>query len=451
MAPKTELFNDAQMQDYIAKGYVLLKVDQPASFHQMIYERTEQVFEHMGNPGNNILPQIPEMQQVLDHPRVHGALTSILGADYYAHPHRHCHFNPPSSEGQGLHKDSWTRRQHRTRWAMAFYYPQDTPTERGPTGIVPGSHYYNQAPGEQVGDEIPLSGDAGTVAIVHYDLWHRAMPNATEQQRYMMKFLFVRLEEPTAPSWDCRTEEWPGGEDERMWASMWDWHRGEAANGKANGHTMDSLLDELGEENEYTALKAAYSLGAMGRTAAAPVAARLREEDERVRRNAGYALTAMGHEAVSEVVQAATAADVWTRSSAVDILGDIGLEALDTAPVLKDALSHDDQSVRTPAAHSLGTVGGEEGGRVEGLVQALADEEEWVRRYASLSLMRQGPVAKSAVDALEQAANEDESRYVQANAARALQRVGTPEAQDALMRLLFVRRWCPVTGLGSKY
>ena len=451
MAANAELLNDAQMQDYIAKGYVSVKVNQPASFHRMIYERTEQVFEHMGNPGNNILPQIPEIQQILDEPRVHGALISLLGADYYAHPHRHCHLNPPGSEGQGLHKDSWSRRQHRTRWAMAFYYPQDTPVERGPTGIVPGSHYYNQHPDDALGAEIPLAGEAGTVAIVHYDLWHRARPNIMAQQRYMMKFLFVRLDEPTAPSWDCRTDTWPGSEDERMWASMWDWHRGAAPTGKANGASIDHLLEDLGQENEYKALQAAYDLGAMGNKAVAAVAARLCESDGDVRRNAGYALTAMGREAVAELRQAVTATDAWTRASAVDILGDIGQDAVDTVPVLENALHDDDVDVRTYAAHALGTVGGEEDGRVQGLVKALEDEEEWVRRYASLSLMRQGEVAAGAVGALEQVANQDESRYVQANATRALQRIGTRDAQEALMRLLFVRRWCPVTGLGSKY
>ena len=451
MAAKAQLLNDAQMQDYIAKGYIILKTDLPTSFHQMIYQRTEQIFEQTGNPGNNILPQIPEMQQVFDHPTVHGALSSILGPEYYAHPHRHCHLNVPGSEGQRLHKDSWSRRQHRTRWAMAFYYPQDTPAERGPTGIVPGSHYYNQPPGEEVGAEIPLLGEAGTVTLVHYDLWHRAMPNATQTPRYMMKFLFVRLDEPTSPTWDCRTDKWQGDADEKMWINMWDWHRGANGQNGANGQTADDLLNALSDDNEYKALQAAYALGAVGQNVASAIAEHLADEDEATRRNAGYALTAMGRQAVPETAQAATSSNAWTRASAVDILGDIGLEAADAVPLLKDSLKDDDANVRAHAAHALGTAGGAENGRIEGLVNALQDEDEWVRRYASLSLMRQGPVAGAAIEALERATNEDESRYVQANAARALQRIGTPAAQEALMRLLFVRRWCPATSMGSQF
>ena len=124
--------NEEQMRDFVANGYVSLKPDLPESFHREIYETTEKAFERVGNPGNNILPMVPQLQQVFDHPQISGALTSILGENYYLHPHRHCHFNKPSSEGQTLHKDSWSRFQHRTRWAMAFYYPQDTPVERGP-------------------------------------------------------------------------------------------------------------------------------------------------------------------------------------------------------------------------------------------------------------------------------------------------------------------------------
>ena len=46
---------EAQMRDFVAKGYVSFKLDLPESFHREIYETTEKVFERVGNPGNNIL------------------------------------------------------------------------------------------------------------------------------------------------------------------------------------------------------------------------------------------------------------------------------------------------------------------------------------------------------------------------------------------------------------
>ena len=108
---------------------------------------------------------------------------------------------------------------------MAFYYPQDTPVERGPTSIalVPTTTTVIPVPGVNF-----LWGEAGSLTIVHYDLWHRATPNVVEQPRYMVKFLFVRKFHRThlgrrGAAWDT---------DNPMWNSVWNWHRGAApANG----------------------------------------------------------------------------------------------------------------------------------------------------------------------------------------------------------------------------
>ena len=98
-----------------------------------------------------------------------------------------------------MHQDSGKEWSHHTRRLLVFYYPQDTPVELGPTAIAPGSHYYNTPDGVTASNEFPVCGKAGTVAIVNYDLWHRAMPNRTDKNRYMMKFLFARMSEPQSP------------------------------------------------------------------------------------------------------------------------------------------------------------------------------------------------------------------------------------------------------------
>jgi hypothetical protein len=229
------LLDDAAMRRFIIDGYLVLKPEFPSGLDDAIYQRLEKVLAG-GNPGNNLLPRVPELQQVLDHPMVHGALQSILGPDYYLHLHRHVHDNPPGSKGQNLHKDSLhnsrfavdeKRRHHRTRWLMLFYYPQDTPVELGPTAILPRSQYLNvQRPAGM--EERPLSGEAGTVTIVHYDLLHRGMANTSDKMRYMAKFLFTRMTEPQAPSWNHRDSAWEamGDPQEAIWRHLWDWHRG---------------------------------------------------------------------------------------------------------------------------------------------------------------------------------------------------------------------------------
>src|SRR5262249_28098384 len=131
MKAEPTLLNDEAMQHFIRRGYVTVQADMPSGFHAAICARLDAVLAAEGNPGNNVLPRIPEIQQVFDHPVVHGALASVLGPDYAMHPHRYAHCNVPGSKAQALHKDathySGDRdiRDHRCRWAMAFYYPHD--------------------------------------------------------------------------------------------------------------------------------------------------------------------------------------------------------------------------------------------------------------------------------------------------------------------------------------
>ena len=217
-----------------------------------MYDRLGTVIERNGNPYNNILPLVPELGRVFGHPRVAGALASILGDDYYLHMHRHCHDRAPGSEAQRLHKDSLynsryavdgNRRHHHARWVMAFYYPQDTGEEMGPTAIVPRSQYLLQQQREE--DEIHLTGAAGTVIIVHYDIWHRAAGTVNAaRNRYMVKFLFTRMSDPEQPSWrhdpGAGAPVWErsgaagGAGDERrpelpeVWGHQWRWHLGGA-------------------------------------------------------------------------------------------------------------------------------------------------------------------------------------------------------------------------------
>ena len=65
MVDNTYLLTDEQMRHFIVNGYVIVNTDLPANFHDFIYEQTEIVFEKEGNPGNNLLPRIPEIQSIL--------------------------------------------------------------------------------------------------------------------------------------------------------------------------------------------------------------------------------------------------------------------------------------------------------------------------------------------------------------------------------------------------
>ena len=59
---------DEQMRDFIANGYVKVKTDFSPSFHENICQQLDTMFEETGNLGNNLLPAIPEIQEVLTIP-----------------------------------------------------------------------------------------------------------------------------------------------------------------------------------------------------------------------------------------------------------------------------------------------------------------------------------------------------------------------------------------------
>ena len=458
MIDKTHLLNDSQMRDFIVNGYLIVKTDLPRSYHDEIYETTNTVFEKEGNPGNNLLPRIPEIQEVFDDSTVRGALTSLLGADYYMQPHRHPHLNQPGSKGQNLHQDGGKRWTHRTRRLLVFYYPQDTPLELGPTGIVPGSHYFCTPEAAKSRDELPLSGDAGTVTVANYDLWHRAMPNRTDKPRYMMKFLSARMTEPDSPSWNCNQSNWMNGkptdksEHQAMFKYLWDWHHGKTAvHPEVNGGAeISDLMTGLYDSGESECLHAAYQLAECGARAIPDLVDVLDEESQDVRRNACYALSAIGAPAVDFLIPALVAKNWWARDAAAEVLGDIGLDAQKSVPKLMHAVQDESEAVRSHAAEALGTTGQQSDAAVPALIVASQDAKESVRRNAVFALARMGPHAKDAVHALKSVLF-DENRYVRGDAVHALQRIGTKEASDLLLRHLTLSRWCPLTNRESTH
>ena len=453
------LLTDAQMRHFILNGYVTVTTDLPAQFHDAIYEKTMTVFDKEGNPGNNLVPRIPEIQKVLDDPNVEGALTSLLGADYYMQPHRHPHYNPPGSKGQGLHQDGGKRWSHHTRRLLVFYYPQDTPLELGPTGVVPMSHYYSTREGAEVSSEQPIVGKAGTVAFANYDLWHRAMPNGSEKRRYMMKFLYTRMSEPQEPTWANEETDWANGtssgptEHQKMFQHLWNWHRGVEdtdTHGASNGESLSGLISALNSTSESVGLQAAYELPRFGEEAVPALVQCLRDESEMTRRNTCYALNAVGTPAVEPLREVLKNSCEYVRDNAAEALGDLGTKAEPAVPALVETLDDPSGTVRSHTIEALGTTSQSSSIAVPRIVKALGDENPGVRRNAVFALARIGRDAPGAVEGLQNVLF-DENRYVRGDAVHALYRIGTPAAKAVLLHHLETTRWCPLTSKESTF
>ena len=112
-APVTErrpqLLEDAQIHQFVVNGFVAVRpAALSADFHRSIKDELDVLLEAEGNPGNNLLPRIPQLQSMLDDPAVAGAVQSLCGRDALLHPHRYVHArgsdDDPANVGQSWHK-----------------------------------------------------------------------------------------------------------------------------------------------------------------------------------------------------------------------------------------------------------------------------------------------------------------------------------------------------------
>ena len=488
---------DAQMRDFIVNGYLTVKTDLPRSVHETIYRKTQEYTAKEGNLGNNVLPRVPELQAIFEDPAVRGAFTSILGENYVMHSHRHPHQNRPHSDGQGFHKDSYWGyqkvRHHCPRWAMAFYYPQDSPLEIGPSAVLPGTQYYSTRITEDNDGELAVSGEAGTITIIHFDLWHRAMANQTDKTRYMMKFQFIRMDAPQAPEWNVTDPHWQPEDinpatpaHQGTWRHVWNWMAGES-----NGHTSEpangTLADHitaLGDDAAAVRANAADELGMLGESAAEAVPQLIQalcDNYEPVRLNAAYTLGTIGEPAVPQLIEVLGDENGPTRRMAAYGLAAVGAPAV---PALGEALEHTEDAVRIEAAYALAQIGDSAETVIPALIEGTRDESVEVRRYlaeafgsigpaaapavpalidmldndddkqvrfeSALALAQIGPASNDAVPTLEKALR-DPDRYVRDNTIHALKRIDTPEAESALFDYLLMARWCPITNRESTH
>jgi HEAT repeat protein len=513
------LLTDEQMIQFITKGYVVLQNDLPQEFHQDVMKKIHKVLQEEGNPGNNILPRVPEIQKFFETPAVNGALTSILGADYYMQPHRHCHYNQPGNQTPGggqWHKDGFwsSMRSHRPWWAMIFYYTQDITEEMGPTAIMPGTQYYEKFIGEK-GETFLPTGKAGTMVLVHFDLWHRASLNRSTIDRFMLKFQFVRLSAPKYPTWNHTKKNFalPKGIPalhENLYRDVWGWLHGEVTNTKDNLPVDDSRLLQLGNDlsSEEAVIRgrAADELGFVGGAAdryAQALGNLLNDSVEAVALNAAYALGYMGPKGTDELLK-----QLQEGTNLVAMRAAYGLQGagLISVPGLIKTLSHSEEKRRALAAFVLGMYGTTASEAVPSLIAILEDKSEWARRNviealgmivhpadlvvpalanaletsveqeadaenpieiyesnqnyiinkvgytASLSLLRAGREGDPGIVVRAlKKALSSKDRYVRAYAFEALSHLRTDEAMEVLILYFRSSRWCPDTHKASMF
>ncbi|RAV23186.1 phytanoyl-CoA dioxygenase [Paenibacillus contaminans] len=468
------LLTDDQMADFIANGYLKLNTDFSAEFHQTVMQKLNEVYKDEGNPGNNLLPRIPEIGRFFEHPVVSGALTSILGPDYIMSAHRHGHLTKSGAGQVGWHKDNyWLNekiRNHHPWSVIIFYYTQDVTEVMGPSALMPGTQNYYLKPGDAATTK-KVTGKAGSMALIAYDLWHTATHNQSDIDRYMLKFQFFRMDAPKSPTWNNKSSMFispgtlqHGNEHRLMWEHEWNW-----LSGKTNGiETEESTLpeeavqeqerirqlaDTLEGENEIQSLNAAYELAAIGNAAIPALVEAVHSPVHSVACNAAHGLIVIGEDSVPPLIEALQSETVHdqTHGYIAFALGELGEAAGGAVPALT-ALLHDKTTfVRQHAVEALGLIRNPASLVVPALCEALLnDPDNFTRFTAALALARVGKDAAAAVHSLEKALN-DPYRYVPGAASEALARIRTDEALDVLLPYLQKARWCPVTTSRNTY
>ena len=490
------LLTDKQVQDFLINGYIVL---QPLSldrdFHSSIFNQTLSVFNEEGNPGNNVLPRIPQLQYVFDDPVVSGALESLLGANYTMQPHRHPHFSKPGFKEQQWHKDSYfgyqkPLRHHQLRYIMAMYYPQDTTMEMGPTAIKPRTQYSvmgsnaqrrknqskNQTTTSDVNDDIRMVCTAGTVVLIHYDIVHKGTANQTKDSpRFMFKFQFNRLEEPTKPTWnhDPTNANYDAVDADLLQPivkHVWNWMLGDVH------HTLESVpidqnmilewKEQLHDHDGTIRLYAAYNLALNNQYQI--LINHLFKIQGLNHFEAVYALTACRYskEAITELQTILKQQiDHECRAYCIAfIFSEMGSVALEALPLLVHVLQTSNSwLVKQYCCEALGTMQPSNQHDVDIIVRCLtrmlldrdkqvdSKDASQVRFTAALSLAKIGARAVEAIPALKDALYLDHNRYVNGNALLALQRIGTSEAMKIVFDYLRASRWCAKTTATSQW
>ena len=480
------LLTDAQMRRFVTDGYLALNANVASEIHEAVYAKLQSMIQQEGNPGNNVLPAVPEMQKVLDSPVVRGALTSVLGRRYVLHPHRFPHNNEPGGEitAQGAHTGKgshsfvgWHQddhsplsrpRHHLPRYAMLLYYPQDTPDEMGPTQLIPATHLYRAFTAADRERGKQGSGPAGTCLLVHFDVVHGGSFNAADRTRHMVKFVFARVEEPAAPTWACLEPEWHAPAEyeapsdvEVVWRRQWDWLCGRPfGSAETDGDTIPNLMAAM-EEADPARQKALYSLAAKGEAAVVPLIADLAgrttdgwNEGAVVMENSSYALGALGAPAVPALIRLLDSSCDWVQINALFALGEIGSAAQAAYLPVLHKLRHASHPVVRTALDALGQIGLLTDEALPEFRRLLTTEtpawqiplrrawtgQDQVRTNAMMALLRLNLPSEAWID-LVIAALSDPCGYVGGFGIEILRRQDTPRALHAALDYLCTHRW----------
>ena len=167
------------------------------------------------------------IEHVLTNPQLAGALRSLLGKNVGLPVLLSRHSVECPAPAQGWHHDADCVFGPEVNYLEAFYYPQDTPLEMGPTEVLPGSHIgRTHRDDEEKG--VATAAPAGSFVVHSQSILHRRSESTAKGLRHMLKYNYWRTAPPERdwivyPDFDFHTAEYGGHGVARYVAHMLYW------------------------------------------------------------------------------------------------------------------------------------------------------------------------------------------------------------------------------------
>lgn len=167
------------------------------------------------------------VEQVLLNPQLAGALRSLLGKNVGLPVLLSKHSVQCPGPAQAWHQDADCVFGPEVNFLEAFYYPQDTPVEMGPTEVVPGSHI-GRTRREDGDNGVVTAAPAGSFVIHSQSILHRRSESTANGLRHMLKYSYWRTVPPqrdwiVESEFDFRTADYGGHGVARYFAHMLYW------------------------------------------------------------------------------------------------------------------------------------------------------------------------------------------------------------------------------------
>lgn len=219
---------DSQVLEFCKTGFMILPAVVPEEINRRVINYVNEVAEQRPEyraprKSKEIefhLPLVEEewfVDHVLLNDQAAAAVRSLLGKDFtlpiIISDHR---AETPMPKPGAWHRDGNYVLDKKLNYLEVFYHPEDVPTEKGPTAVLPGSHHLASAPVGHYGslkgavDFAPPAAPAGSILIMSYNLWHRRTPSTAKGQRHLFRYNYWRTTPPVhdwvvEPEFDLRT------------------------------------------------------------------------------------------------------------------------------------------------------------------------------------------------------------------------------------------------------